>query len=71
MPLGVFAHLLGSSMPADPVAMLADAFRTVRSEKLAVIGIDDVHLVDHLSATLLHQLSVEGAVRHRGDRPYR
>ncbi len=63
VPLGVFAHLLASPMPADPVAMLADAFRTVRREKLAVIGIDDVHLVDHLSATLLHQLAIEGAVR--------
>lgn len=62
VPLGVFAHLLGSPMPADPVAMLADAFHAVRREKLAVIGIDDVHLVDHLSATLLHQLAVEGTV---------
>ena len=63
VPLGVFAHLLASPMPADPVAMLADAFRTVRREKVALIGVDDVHLVDHLSATLLHQLAVEGAVR--------
>jgi ATP/maltotriose-dependent transcriptional regulator MalT len=63
VPLGVFAHLLASPMPADPVAMLADAFRTVRGEKLALIGVDDVHLVDHLSATLLHQLALEGAVR--------
>jgi DNA-binding NarL/FixJ family response regulator len=63
VPLGVFAHLLGSPMPADPVAMLAGAFHTVRREKVAVIGIDDVHLVDHLSATLLHQLAVEGTVR--------
>ncbi|WP_179471806.1 helix-turn-helix transcriptional regulator [Mycolicibacterium vinylchloridicum] len=63
VPLGVFAHLLGSPMPTDPVAMLAAAFHTVRRDKLAVIGIDDVHLVDHLSATLLHQLAVEGTVR--------
>lgn len=63
VPLGVFAHLLSSPTPVDPVAMLADAFRTVRREKLTVIGIDDVHLVDHVSATLLHQLAVEGTVR--------
>jgi ATP/maltotriose-dependent transcriptional regulator MalT len=43
--------------------MLAVAFNTVRLEKLTLIGVDDVHLVDHLSATLLHQLAVEGAVR--------
>ena len=28
-----------------------------------MIGVDDVHLVDHLSATLLHQLAIEGSVR--------
>ncbi|WP_445166640.1 LuxR C-terminal-related transcriptional regulator [Mycolicibacterium sp. Dal123E01] len=63
VPLGVFAHLLGSPMPADPIAMLAGAFHTVHRGNIAVIGIDDVHLVDHLSATLLHQLAVEGPVR--------
>ncbi|MCV7179164.1 LuxR family transcriptional regulator [Mycolicibacterium sphagni] len=63
VPLGVFAHLLENPMPVDPVAMLANAFHAVRRGKLAVIGIDDVHLVDHLSATLVHQLAVEGSVR--------
>ncbi|WP_083121173.1 helix-turn-helix transcriptional regulator [Mycolicibacterium rhodesiae] len=63
VPLGVFAHLLASPMPTDPVAMLAAAFHAVRREKPALIGVDDVHLVDHLSATLLHQLAVEGSVR--------
>jgi len=43
--------------------MLANAFDTVRREKFAVIGVDDVHLVDHLSATLLHQLAIDGSVR--------
>lgn len=63
IPLGAFAHLLPSPMPKDPVALLAAAFDTVRREKFTVIGVDDVHLVDHLSATLLHQLAVEGSVR--------
>lgn len=63
IPLGAFAHLLTNPMPKDPVALLAGAFETVRREKFTVIGVDDVHLVDHLSATLLHQLAVEGVVR--------
>lgn len=63
VPLGAFAHLLTPPMPKDPVALLANAFEAVRRDKLAVIGVDDVHLVDHLSATLLHQLAVEGSVR--------
>jgi DNA-binding CsgD family transcriptional regulator len=63
VPLGVFAHLLSAPTTKDPVAMLANAFDTVRREKFAVIGVDDVHLVDHLSATLLHQLAIEGSVR--------
>ena len=59
VPLGIFASLLGSPMSGDPVAMLADAFETVRREHFSMIGVDDIHLVDPLSATLLHQLAVE------------
>ena len=63
VPLGIFAPLLGAPTSADHVAMLSEAFETVRRERFSVIGVDDVHLVDHLSATLLHQLAVEGSVR--------
>ncbi len=63
VPLGIFAHLLTPPISTDPVTMLADALETVRRERFSVIGVDDVHLVDHLSATLLHQLAVEGSVR--------
>lgn len=63
VPLGVFAHLLTAPISTDPVTMLTDALESVRRERFSVIGVDDVHLVDHLSATLLHQLAVEGSVR--------
>ena len=63
VPLGIFANLLSSPMSGDPVAMLADAFETVRREHFSVLGVDDIHLVDPLSATLVHQLAVEGSVR--------
>ncbi len=63
IPLGIFAHLLPAPTTAEPIAMLSGALDAVRSERFSVIGVDDVHLVDHLSAALLHQLAIEGSVR--------
>src|SRR6478752_6814253 len=53
IPLGVFAHLVGS----------ATAREAILAEDHSVIGIDDAHLLDELSATLLHQLAIDGSVR--------
>ncbi len=63
VPLGVFAHLLGTSIPTDPIALLANALDAIKQHRYSVIGVDDIHLADHLSATLLHQLAIEGTVR--------
>lgn len=63
IPLGIFAHLLAAPMPTEPIRLLARALATIRDYGYAVIGVDDIHLADHLSATLLHQLAVEGTVR--------
>lgn len=63
LPLGVFAHLLSAPATAEPIALLGSALDAVRREEFSVIGVDDIHLVDHLSAALLHQLAIEGAVR--------
>ncbi len=63
IPLGIFAHLLSSPTANDPVAMLTTALESVRRQKYSLVGIDDVHLVDHLSATMVHQLAMEGSVR--------
>ncbi|HZA09948.1 helix-turn-helix transcriptional regulator [Mycobacterium sp.] len=63
IPLGVFAHLVGSATSRDPVAFLATARETIISEGHSVIGVDDAHLLDQLSATLLHQLALDGSVR--------
>ncbi len=63
IPLGVFAHLVGAATSRDPVAFLAAARETILSEGNSVIGVDDAHLLDQLSATLLHQLALDGAVR--------
>ncbi|MFY9916940.1 MAG: LuxR C-terminal-related transcriptional regulator, partial [Mycobacterium sp.] len=63
IPLGVFAHLVGTATARDPVAFLAAARETIISEGHSVIGVDDAHLLDQLSATLLHQLALDGSVR--------
>ena len=58
LPLGAFLPVLGS-LGSDPMWLL----RWAREELLAgadgrelVVGVDDAHLLDELSATLVHQL---------------
>lgn len=63
IPLGVFAHLVGSATSRDPVTFLSAARETILAEGHSVIGVDDAHLLDQLSATLLHQLALDGTVR--------
>ena len=63
IPLGVFAHFVGSATARDSVAFLAAAREAILAEEHCVIGVDDAHLLDELSATLLHRLAVEGSVR--------
>ena len=63
IPLGVFAHLVSTATARDPVAFLSAARETIITEGHSVIGVDDAHLLDELSATLLHQLALDGSVR--------
>jgi DNA-binding NarL/FixJ family response regulator len=63
IPLGVFAHLVGPATSRDPIAFLAAARETIHADEHSIIGIDDAHLLDQLSATLLHQLALENSVR--------
>ncbi|MCW2630833.1 LuxR C-terminal-related transcriptional regulator [Mycobacterium sp.] len=63
IPLGAFAHLAGSATSRDPVGVLAAARENILAEGRSVIGVDDAHLLDQLSATLLHQLAMDGSVR--------
>ena len=62
IPLGVFAHLVGPATSSDPVTYLAAARESLLSNGHPVIGVDDAHLLDELSATLLHQLAIDKAV---------
>ncbi|WP_068278690.1 helix-turn-helix transcriptional regulator [Aldersonia kunmingensis] len=63
IPLGVFAHLVSSSTSRDPVTFMSAARESLLTGDHSVIGVDDAHLLDQLSATLLHQLAIDRAVR--------
>jgi DNA-binding CsgD family transcriptional regulator len=63
IPLGVFAHLVGKSASRDPTALLASARESLVGQENTVLGVDDAHLLDQLSATLLHQIAVDHAGR--------
>ncbi|MBB3606649.1 DNA-binding NarL/FixJ family response regulator [Mycolicibacterium sp. BK556] len=61
IPLGVFAHRIPPTGSRDPVALMAAARDAVITSPDTVIGVDDAHLLDQLSSTLLHQIAVERA----------
>ena len=63
IPLGVFAHLIRPSGSRDPTALLASARESLVAESNTVVGVDDAHLLDQLSATLLHQIAIDSAGR--------
>jgi DNA-binding CsgD family transcriptional regulator len=66
VPLGALAHLIPAvDVASDPLALLQRATAAVVGEAPGpppVLAVDDVHLLDPLSITLLHQLAAGGAV---------
>ena len=68
IPLGVFAPLVRPSSSRDPIALIAAARESLIADEDSVVedsvvGVDDAHLLDQLSATMLHQIAVEHAGR--------
>lgn len=63
IPLGAFAPWLRPSAPRDPIALMYSARESILTDNDTVVGIDDAHLLDQLSATLLHQIAVDRAGR--------
>ncbi|MGH3980791.1 MAG: LuxR C-terminal-related transcriptional regulator [Pseudonocardiaceae bacterium] len=64
-PLGALAPLLPADLPAatSPVALLrgaTDALLDRSGSRRLVLGIDDAHLLDAISATLVHRLARTG-----------
>ncbi len=63
IPLGVFAHMVGVYTAHDPVTFMSAARESLLADGDTVIGVDDAHLLDQLSATLLLQLAIDKAAR--------
>ncbi|WP_405134350.1 LuxR C-terminal-related transcriptional regulator [Nocardia sp. NBC_01388] len=61
IPLGVFAHMVGVYTAHDPVTFMAAAREALLADGHTIIGVDDAHLLDQLSATLLLQLAIDKA----------
>jgi DNA-binding CsgD family transcriptional regulator len=61
IPLGAFAQWVGPSPTRDPIALIASARESILAEENTVVGVDDAHLLDQLSATLLHQIAIDRA----------
>ena len=64
VPLGAFADLVALDGPIEPATVL----RAARAQLLSgtgpeIIGVDDGHLLDSFSATLVHQLALSGSVQ--------
>jgi len=59
IPLGVFAHLVGPSTSRDPIALMGSARESLLAHEDTIVGVDDAHLLDPLSATLLHQIALD------------
>ncbi|PND55300.1 helix-turn-helix transcriptional regulator [Mycobacterium sp. ENV421] len=59
IPLGAFAQWVTPTEARDPIELLVSARQSLLADGPTVIGVDDAHLLDQLSATLLHQIAVE------------
>jgi DNA-binding CsgD family transcriptional regulator len=65
LPLGAFIGSLGEAMsdPLTNVRRVINSFVAQQRRGRAVVGIDDAHLLDGLSALVVHQLAQSGGAR--------
>lgn len=63
IPLGAFAPWIAAPVSRDPLALLHSARENLLGRPDTVIGVDDAHLLDTLSATLVHQIAVDRGAR--------
>ncbi len=64
LPLGAFAATLGvvGPDPARLVRQASDALLAGAEKAGVIVGVDDGHLLDDLSATLVHQLALRAPI---------
>jgi DNA-binding CsgD family transcriptional regulator/energy-coupling factor transporter ATP-binding protein EcfA2 len=63
VPLGAFSRAVTLDVAHEPALMLAAAHKTLGQEENLVVVVDDAHLLDPLSATLVNQLAASGSAR--------
>ncbi len=63
IPLGAFAQWVGDSAADNPAGQIAAARRALLADGNVVVGVDDAHLLDPLSATLLHNIAIDRSAR--------
>lgn len=63
IPLGAFAQWVGDSAADNPAGQIAAARRALLADGNVVVGVDDAHLLDPLSATLLHNIATDRSAR--------
>ncbi|OBF24013.1 LuxR family transcriptional regulator [Mycobacterium kubicae] len=65
LPLGAFIGLLGDAMsdPLTSVRRVVNSFVTQQHQGRVVVGVDDAHQLDGLSAFVIHQLAQSGGAR--------
>ena len=63
IPLGAFANVIAPNGATDTIGYLSAARESLLDSGRLVLGVDDAHLLDPLSATLLHQLAIDGDAR--------
>lgn len=65
LPLGAFIGSLGDAMsdPLTNVRRVINSFVAQQRRGRTVIGVDDAHLLDGLSALVIHELAQSGGVR--------
>ncbi|MGC1806083.1 MAG: ATP-binding protein, partial [Mycobacterium sp.] len=63
VPFGAFYWLTTLATASEPAAMLAAAQRALDQEENLVVAVDDAHLLDPLSASLVYHLAAVGSAR--------
>ena len=63
VPLGAFAQWVGESAADNPAGQIAAARRALLADGNVIVGVDDAHLLDPLSATLLHTIATDRSAR--------
>ncbi|WP_407663158.1 helix-turn-helix transcriptional regulator [Mycolicibacter hiberniae] len=59
VPLGAFSRSVTVDMAPEPAAMLQVAHKNIAAVNNPVVIVDDAHLLDPLSATLVYQMAAE------------